>query len=348
MTDLNAPSHSLDKIAGLVNGELQGDPSVLILSVADLKEATKSDIGFLSSSKYASALEHCKAGCVLLKSTDADTFNGNKIVVDDPYFAYAQISSLFDTRVPSSPGISDKASVHESVKLGVNVSIGPGCFVGEGAVLGDNVELHPGAYVGEQTKVGRDVILFPNVVLYHQVELGNRVRIHANTTIGSDGFGFAPNKGAWQKIHQIGRVVIGSDVEIGANCSIDRGALGDTRIEDGVIIDNQVHIAHNVVIGERSAIAGCVGIAGSTTLGKNCVVAGAVAINGHLNIADNTYYNGGTIVTKGNSEPGSFASAAPLQDIVSWRKNSVRMRQLDTLFSKIKKLEKSISSNKDD
>jgi len=183
-------------------------------------------------------------------------------------------------------------------------------------------------------------VLHHNVVLYHDVVLGDEVSIHANTTIGSDGFGYAPTPDHWQKIHQLGTVVVGDRVEIGANCSIDRGALGNTQIEDDVIIDNQVHIAHNVKIGRCSAIAGCVGIAGSTTIGEHCQVAGMVAINGHIEIADHTVFHGGTVVTHGNRESGTFASTPPLQELTKWRKNSVRYRQLDDLFQRVKALEK--------
>jgi UDP-3-O-[3-hydroxymyristoyl] glucosamine N-acyltransferase len=291
-----------------------------------------------------SDLSDTAAACVLLKASDADAYSGNKISVEDPYLAYAKVSALFETRPSAQAGIAGTAFVDPSAEIADNVSIGPGCYVGAGAKIGSGSELLSGVHIGERVQVGESVTLFPNVVLYHDVILGDRVRIQANSTIGCDGFGYAPSKDGWQKIHQIGRVVIGSDVEIGANVSIDRGALEDTEIHDGVIIDNQVHIAHNVVIGERTAIAGCVGIAGSTTLGKNCIVAGMVAINGHLNIADNTHYNGGTVVTKGNSESGAFASAAPQQDVGSWRKTSVRLRQLDTLFNKVKQLEKAINS----
>lgn len=348
MSVSHANSYSLEQIRVLVEGELIGDAEVRIHALEDLRRAKETDIAFLSSSKYVSALADCCAGCVLLKPSDVDAYEGNKILVEDPYVAYAKISALFDRRVPLANDVSVQAFVHETAVLGSNVSVSPGCFIGEGAVIGNDVELYPGVYIGEHVKVGDRVTLYPNVVLYHHVELGSRIIIHANTSVGSDGFGFAPSKAGWQKIHQLGRVVIGSDVEIGANTCIDRGALGDTRIEDGVIIDNQVHIAHNVVIGEGSAIAGCVGIAGSTTLGKNCILGGAVSISGHLNIADNTYFHGATVVTKGNAETGSFASAAPLQDLASWRKNSVRMRQLDALFAKVKKLEKLVESDRKD
>jgi len=335
--------YSLAELCERVGGSLVGDASYQVSGIADLACATESELGFLSSDKYVSTLASSKAGCVLLKASHSEEFSGNKIVVEDPYLAYAKISRLFETRhdAPSQPG---QAYVDSTATLGENVRLGPGCFIGAGAVVGSNVECYPGVYIGENARVGDDVTLFPNVVIYHEVELGSRVIVHANTTLGCDGFGFAPSKGQWQKIHQLGRVIVGSDVEIGGNCSIDRGALGDTVIDDHVIIDNQVHIAHNVKIGRGTAIAGCVGIAGSATIGKNCLIAGAVAINGHIEIADNTSFHGGSIVTKGNSEPGAFASTPPLQDIAAWRKNAVRYRQLDALFSRVKTLEKALES----
>jgi UDP-3-O-[3-hydroxymyristoyl] glucosamine N-acyltransferase len=182
------------------------------------------------------------------------------------------------------------------------------------------------------------------VVIYHGVSLGKSCIIHSGTVIGSDGFGFAPSRDGWKKIHQLGAVVVGDNVEIGSNCSIDRGALGNTVIHDGVIIDNLVHIAHNVKIGKRSAIAGCVGIAGSANIGENCTVAGAVAINGHISIADNSHFHGGTIVTKGNTEAGVFASTPPMQDVKKWRRNSVRYTQLDDMANRIKQLEKQLKA----
>jgi len=339
--------YTLAELASHVGGKLDGDEHHKVSAIANLATAKKSDLSFLSSDKYSKVLASSQAGCVLLKQADAETFSGNKIIVDDPYFSYASLSVLFETRAPL-PIAKERGLVHETATVGTNVSVSPGCFVGAGAVIGDNVELYPGVYVGENARIGSNVTLFPNVVIYHFVELGDNVIVHGNTTIGCDGFGFAPNKGAWKKIHQLGRVVIGSNVEIGANCSIDRGAVEDTVIADNVIIDNQVHIAHNVKIGEGTAIAGCVGIAGSTTIGRNCLIAGAVAINGHIDIADNTSFHGGSIVTRGNTEPGAFASTSPLQDIGSWRKNSVRMRQLDALFSRVKKLEKALELKEKD
>jgi len=342
---LDRSEYSLAELADALGAVLVGDAQYVITGLANLQAAETCQISFLSSSKYAQALATTVAGCVVLRDEDAMSFTGNKLIVKDPYAAYAHLSSLFEPRNKREPCVHPNADVHPTVRLGDNVAVGPNCVIGEGAHIGDGCELYAGVFIGERASVGENCVIFPNVVIYHDVTVGNDVIIHANTSIGSDGFGFAPTESGWKKIHQIGSVRIGNRVEIGANCSFDRGAIEDTVIGDGVIIDNQVHLAHNVSIGDGTAIAGCVGIAGSTSIGKNCQIAGAVAINGHLDIADNTIFSGGTIVTRGNREAGVFASISPMQDVKSWRKNSVRYRQLDSLFSRVKKLEKKSESS---
>ena len=340
---MSVKSFSLNDLALLLDAELVGDGNKQITALADLSSATADAITFVSSAKYAPALGNCQAGAVVLQASEAELFAGNKLISKQPYLCYAKLSALFATRRARQPGIHATATVHPSAQLGNNVAVGPNVVIGEDAIIGDDTELYAGVCVGDQAQIGARSVIFNNVVIYHQVQIGSDAIIHANTTIGSDGFGFSPSVQGWKKIHQLGRVIIGDRVEIGANTSIDRGALGDTVIEDGVIIDNQVHLAHNVKIGAGSAIAGCVGIAGSTSLGENCQVAGMVAINGHIDIASGTYFHGGTVVTRGNSEPGQFASATPMQDVKSWRKNSVRYRQLDELFDRVKKLEKQLA-----
>lgn len=334
------PQYSLEQLAKDIGAELRGDASHFVSGLADLNKATRSDLGFLSSKKYASVLESTQAGAVILREADLGTYSGNALVVEDPYLAFALLSKKFDARIKTLGGVHPTATISSSAELGRDVSIGPNCVISEGAVIGDGVELCAGVVVGDHVKIGNETLIHPNVVLYHQVELGERVIIHANTTIGSDGFGFAPKAGAWEKIHQLGRVIIGNDVEIGANSAIDRGALEDTVIGDNVIIDNQVHIAHNCSVGDGTAIAGCVGIAGSTHIGKNCLLGGMVAVSGHLDIADGTMFNGATIVTKGNREKGVFASATPIQEAGAWRKNSARFRQLDAMYKRLVSLEK--------
>lgn len=340
---MSKSEYSLTELGQYVGAECIGDAQVSISGLADIASAQANHISFLSSSKYHDALSKTQAGAVLLKSDDADKFDGNKLIVADPYYAFAVISALFETRKAAQAGIHPSALVDDSAEIGEHVSIGARCVIGAGVKIGANTEIAAGVVIGDEVQLGSDCLIHPNTVIYHQTVIGHRVTIHANTTIAADGFGFAPSKGTWKKIHQLGRVVIGNDVEIGANTTIDRGALEDTVIDDHVIIDNQVHIAHNCRIGSGTAIAGCAGIAGSTTVGKNCLIGGAVSMGGHLEIADGTMFNGATVVTRGNKEGGVFGSAAPIQPVAEWRKNSARYRQLDSLFKRLSKLEKTLS-----
>lgn len=331
---------SLAEIRDLLEAELVGDENFVVTGLADLRSAGPDQISFLSSKKYLADLGETQAGAVLLTPEYADSCSVNRIVVADPYLSFAVLSAMFATRDKRNDGIHPSAVVHESAQVGENVAISANCFVGADAVIGDDVELYPGVVVCERAKVGKGSILYPNVVLYHEVELGENVSIHANSTIGCDGFGYAPNNGAWKKIHQIGTVIIGNRVEIGASCSIDRGAIKDTIIYDDVIIDNQVHIAHNVTIGKGSAIAGCTGFAGSTKVGEHCQFGGQVAVAGHIDIADHSIFLGASAVTKGTKDGGVYASTGVMQAAADWRKTSVRIKQLDSLFERVKKLEK--------
>lgn len=334
-------SHSLSDIAVVIGAELRGDGSYLISGLADIDNAKASDLTFLSSPKFLSNLASSSAGAVILSEAHAGDCQANKLVVANPYLAYAKVSGLFDARKKNKPGVHPAAVVADSASVSDTAYVGPFCVVEEHAVIGDGVELLANISIGAGALIGNDSLIYPNVTIYHGVSLGERCIIHSNVVIGSDGFGFSPSKAGWQKIYQLGGVILGNDVEVGASSAIDRGALKDTVIESGVKLDNQVHIAHNVMLGEHTAIAGCTGIAGSTTMGKRCTVGGAVAISGHLNIADRTHINGGSIITKSIASEGSvFGSSTPQQEASKWRRASVRFSQLDDLFSRVKKLEK--------
>lgn len=335
---------SLVELAQCIDGELLGDAKAQVNALSVLSEAKSTDVTFISDDKYLPQLALCQAAVVVMKADHAEHFKGNKIVVADPYLSFAKLSKLFDPREKRQQGVHPSAVIHPTAQLSKTASIGANVVIGQDVVIGDNVEIYPNVTIAERCVVGANTLIYSHVSLYSDVRLGESVLIHSGTVIGSDGFGFAPTKKGWQKIHQLGGVKIGNHVEIGSNTSIDRGALSDTVIADHVIIDNLVHIAHNVYIGEASAIAGCVGIAGSAIIGKRCVVAGAVAINGHIEIADNTQFHGGSIVTKGNKEAGIFASASPLQDVRQWRKSAVRYTQIDSLFSRVKALEKKLNT----
>jgi UDP-3-O-[3-hydroxymyristoyl] glucosamine N-acyltransferase len=338
------PRISLQELASHLDAQLSGDPQHCVEGLADLRDANLNQLSFIASEKYLDALNSSNAGAVILSESLADKFAGNKLIVADPYLGFARVSGLFTRRLSKPAGVHPSAIIEEGAHVAATASVGANCFVGADAVIGEFAELYPGVSVGERCEIGERVRLYNNVVIYHDCQIGPRSSIHANSTIGCDGFGYAPTAEGWEKIHQLGVVRIGENVEIGANCAIDRGAIGDTEIADNVIIDNLVHIAHNVKVGEATAIAGCVGIAGSAVIGKRCTVAGAVAINGHIEIADGTHFHGGTIVTKGNEEGGAFASTPPLQSVDQWRKNSVRMRQLDKLFKQVRELEKALKS----
>jgi len=335
---------SLSELAEYLDAQLVGDANHMIAGIADLQAAGSSDLSFINQESYLQYLAESATGAVILNADFADKYTGNKLIVANTYLAYAKVSALFESLSQLATGIHPSAVIAASAKVDPSAAIGPNCVVGENATIGSGAKLYSGVSVGDRASIGDNTLIHPNVVIYHGVSLGKNCLIHSGTVIGSDGFGFAPSRDGWQKIHQLGAVIVGDNVEIGSNCSIDRGALGNTVISDGVIIDNLVHIAHNVKIGKRSAIAGCVGIAGSATLGENCTVAGAVAINGHISIADNSHFHGGTIVTKGNTEAGVFASAPPQQDVKKWRRNSVRYTQLDEMSSRIRQLEKQLKS----
>jgi len=335
---------TLEELAKALDAELVGDAAYSVDGIASLDSATPSALSFVSQDSYLKFLSSTEAGVVILKPEWSEEYSGNKLLVPDPYLAYAKASAFFESLSNIGAGVHSSAIVAESASLAAGVCVAANCVIGENVEIGENVRLFPGVVIGDGSSIGDGSIIHPNVSIYHNIKIGQRCIVHSGVVIGSDGFGFAPSGGKWNKIHQLGGVRIGDDVEIGSNTSIDRGAVGHTVIENGVIIDNLVHIAHNVHIGSGSAIAGCVGIAGSTVIGKNCTVAGAVAINGHIKIADNTHFHGGTIVTKGNTEAGFFASAPPMQDVKKWRRNSVRYTQLDELSSKVKSLEKQLKT----
>ena len=274
-------------------------------------------------------------------SSNIDGFSGALLILDNPYLGYAQISKWFDPAPQALAGVHPSAVVDKSARIGANVSIGPNVVVDADAVIADNCYLAPGCYIGARSQLGEGSRIRANVSIYHDVSIGSGATIHSGAVIGADGFGFAPDgSGSWQKIYQIGGVVIGDNVEIGACTTIDRGALGDTRIGNGVIIDNHVQIAHNVVVGDNSAMAAYSGIAGSSTLGRNCILAGDACLVGHIDVCDNVQVMARSLVTKSIEKPGSYSSGVtPLMETREWRKNAVRITQLDSMARRLKALE---------
>lgn len=339
-------SFSLAELSDILGAQLQGDPAHRITGLSDLEHAQVSQLSFIASKSYEKWLKKTAAGALLLRPELAVQCQGNCLVVDNPYWAYARLSGYFSQRPRAKPGVHPTAVVAETAEVDATASVGPHCVIEEGARVGARTELGAGVYIGANSQIGDDCLFYPKVTIYHGVSVGHRVSIHSATVIGSDGFGFAPRKDGWEKIHQLGAVTIGDDVEIGAGCTIDRGAITNTEIARGVIIDNQVHIAHNVKIGARTAIAGCTGIAGSTEVGADCLFGGSVNINGHLKIADHVQFNGAAVVTRSISEPGAYASGTPLQPVRQWRKNAVRFGHLDTLFERVKRIENGETSER--
>ena len=336
---------TLAQIAQAIGGEVKGDGNVTINEMGDLAQAKAHQLSFLSNNKYAKELVSTKAGGVILRALDAQAFAGNAIIVNDPYVGFAKAAQLLDSTPVQSKDIAPSAIVHATAKLGENVSIGDGALISARAIISDNAIVGPNCFIGEEAVLGEGVNLRANVTIYHRVELGINVSIHSGSVIGCDGFGYANDKGNWVKIPQIGTVIVGDDTEIGSNCSIDRGAIGNTTIGNNCIIDNLVHIAHNVEVGDHCCICGCTGIAGSTKIGKYVVIAGNVGISGHLTIADKVQITGQSMVTKSIKESGVYSSGMPAAPSKVWQKNTVQLRQIDKLIERVKVLELALKNN---
>ncbi|MPY21223.1 UDP-3-O-(3-hydroxymyristoyl)glucosamine N-acyltransferase [Shewanella sp. YLB-07] len=334
-------SYTLKELASILGAEIRGDEALEISSVATLENATQGQLSFLANAKYRAQLENTQASVVLISAQEVEGFTGNALVLNDPYVGFARVSQLLDTTPKAAIGIHDSAVIHPSVKLAEGVAIGANAVIGENVILSENVQVGPGCVIGQDCILGSGTRLWANVTLYHDVHLGQDCIIHSAAVIGSDGFGYANERGLWIKIPQTGGVRIGNRVEIGASTTVDRGAIEHTQIHDGVILDNQVQIAHNDIIGENTAIAGNSTIAGSTQIGKFCIIGGNSAVAGHLSIADGTHISGGTNVTSIIRKPGVYTSTTVAMENKLWRRNTVRFRQLDELFQRVKKLEKS-------
>ena len=333
---------SLGELAERFGGEVHGDAACVVRRVASLERAGAGDISFLSSVNYRRHLLDTRASAVILDRSMLGDCPANALVTANPYAMYARVASLLHP-APSAPaGVHESACVGEGCVLGAGVSIGPHAVLGAGVRLGEGVSIAAGCVLGDGVEIGDGSAVAANATIHSGTRIGRRVLIHSGAVIGGDGFGFANDHGVWVKIPQLGGVVIGDDVEIGSNTTIDRGALGDTVIEEGVKLDNQVQIAHNVRIGAHTAIAGCTGIAGSTTIGKRCAIGGGAGISGHLEIADDVHLTGTTFVTQSITEKGVYSSGTPFQPVAAWRRNYVRMRQLDEMARRLQELEQAV------
>lgn len=335
-------AYRLGDIARELGAELRGDPEQIISGLGTLRSAGPEHLAFLSNPNYVSQLDDCHAGAVILKPELADRAPGATLLMDNPYLGYARISHWFDRSEKPQPGVHPTAQVDPSAKVPASASLGPNVVIGVDVVLGERVVIGPGSVVGPRCRIGDDTLIRPNVTLVQDVTIGHRGLILSGAVIGSDGFGFANEKGVWHRIAQVGGVTLGDDVEVGANTTIDRGAIEDTRIGNGVKIDNLVQVAHNVTIGDHSALAGQSGVAGSTRVGRHCVLGGQAGIGGHLVIGDGAQFTGQAMVTSDVDQPGVHSSGTGLMTNRDWRKNAVRFRQLDAMSRRLKELEKKI------
>lgn len=333
---------TLAELAKVTGGELHGDQQAVVTMVAPMNKAQEGHVTFLSSPKYAKHLAECMATLVMVKEAHKDMCNTNVLVVDDPYVAFAKVAQALDITPDPASGIAPSAVIDDSARLGANVSIGANAVIESGVELGDNVIVGAGCFIGKNTKIGHRSKLWANVTIYHEISIGADCLIQSNAVIGSDGFGYANEKGEWIKIPQLGSVLIGNRVEIGSCTTIDRGALEDTIIEDNVILDNQLQVAHNVKIGYGTAMAGGTIIAGSTTIGKYCVIGGASVLNGHIEIADGVTITGMGMVMRSISEKGMYSSGIPLQPNREWRKMATRVHRIDEMNKRLKAVEKQL------
>ncbi len=339
----NKPQYTLAELAKDLDVTLQGDGQCVIQGVCTIQDGKEGCIAFLMNPLYKKYLPTTSASAVILLQEDSANCPVNALIARDPYYIYAKIAAYFDDRPKAKSGIHPTAVIGQHCDIDPSVSIGPYCVINDHVKLGAHVVINAGCVVGEHTEIGASSYLYANITLYHNIKIGKRVVIASGTVIGSDGFGIAKNKGVWHKVPQLGRVIVGDDVEIGANCTIDRGAIGDTIIENGVKLDNLIQIGHNVRIGENTAIAAFVGVSGSTEIGKNGLIGGQAGFSGHLSIAENVVITGGTAVTCSIREPGVYSSG--VGGVVTnseWRKNSARVNRLDKLMDRVKVLEANV------
>ncbi len=341
---------TVNHIAALLEGEVIGDGTLSITGVGKVEEAQQGMLSFIANPKYEKFAESTAASCVLVsRSFDPSKFSRVPpaiIRLDDPYASFViAIQKFMPVKADLEPGIHPTAVIHSSAQIGKNCTIGAYVVVGMNCTIGDNAVLHPHTAIGRDVKIGNDCLFYPHVTIREECIVGNRVIIQPGAVIGGDGFGFAPKKdGTYQKIPQIGIVVIEDDVEIQANTCVDRATLGETRIKRGVKLDNLVQIAHNVVVGEDTVIAGSSGVAGSTKIGKNNMIGGAVAITGHVFTADGVKVGGGSIATRALDTPGETYSGYPAKEAAKWRKVEAASRSLPEMLTEMRLLKERITA----
>jgi UDP-3-O-[3-hydroxymyristoyl] glucosamine N-acyltransferase len=331
---------SLGELAAAVGCELIGDPDTTVNGVASLTNASPESLSFLSSAAYASQLVSTKAAAVVLRADDAGACPVAAFVSDNPYATYARMASLVCPEPPLEPGVHPSASVAESANVAASAHIAASAVIGERTTIGENTVVGPGTVIGPDCIVSNDCRFVANVTIVKDVRIGARCIFHPGAVIGSDGFGNAMTPDGWVKVPQVGGVRIGDDVEIGANTTVDCGAIGDTVIEDGVRIDNLCMIAHNVQVGQHTAMASMTAIAGSTKIGKRCIFAGVTGTVGHITVCDDVVVKAKSFLSKNVTEPGTYMASFPADNARAWAKQLARFRRLGKLIERVKKLEK--------
>ena len=335
-------SISLTELATQIGAKLEGSPkeNLPIVGIASLKLANAQQVSFFTNAaKYREELANTRAAAVIIASQNRRFCKVPMLVMENPYLGYARAATLFNPPPPKKPGIHPTAWISPDALLDINVSVGAQAVIEASAKIGRNVSIGAGCVIDNSVEIGDNCQLMANVTLCTGTRLGQAVIIHPGSVIGSDGFGNANDAGKWVKVPQLGGVIIGDDVEIGANTTIDKGALEDTVIGNGVKLDNQIQIGHNVQIGEHTAIAGCVGIAGSTRIGSYCMIGGGVGIAGHLELVDHVHVTGGSIVLQSIRKPGTYSSGTAIQPNQHWHKNYHRFKQLDEMARRLQNLE---------
>ena len=328
----------LQEIAARFGLELRGEPATRISGVGTLEGAGAGQLAFLANPAYRKQLPATRAGAVVLRAADADDCPVPCLVAKDPYAAFARAAALFEPAPTHAPGVHPSAIVEPGAQVAATASIGPLCFVAASARIGNGAVLGPGCIVGEDCEVGEESVLVARVTLVARVRLGKRVRLHPGAVLGAEGFGLAMDAGRWLKVPQLGGVRIGDDCEVGANTTIDRGAIEDTVLEEDVRLDNQIQVGHNVRIGAHTAMAGCVAVAGSTRIGRYCLIGGGAGFVGHIEVGDRVTVTARSLVTHSIAGPGEYSSGTPLQPTRQWRRNAARFKQLDELARKIANL----------
>ncbi|HET9388686.1 MAG TPA: UDP-3-O-(3-hydroxymyristoyl)glucosamine N-acyltransferase [Steroidobacteraceae bacterium] len=339
---------TLGELAVRFGCELRGNPDTRVERVGTLVSADGQSVAFLSEDRNRRELAATRAGVVVLDRESADACPTAALICENPRATFARITALLHPAAPPVPGVHASAIVEANASIDVSAYVGPHAVIGERAVIGPRTYVGPRCIIEHDTKLAEDVRLVASVTLCHGVRIGPRTVIQPGAVIGADGFGFAPERGRWVKVPQIGSVILGADVEIGSNTTVDRGAIEDTIIEEGAKLDNQIQIGHNVRIGAHTVIAGCTGISGSTVIGRHCVIGGAVGIAGHLTICDGVTITGFAMVSRSLTEPGVYSSGIPIEESKVWRRQVARYRKLETYEKRLKRLERAAGTTQDE